>query len=238
VNNPSLQPWTADNYDLTLEAYNLKGAVASIGVFRKDITNFFGSTRTPVTPELLEQYGLSDDPLYLDYDLVTMTNAGDARISGIEFNYRQSLTFLPDWAKGFQVFVNGSRMRLSGSASAEFDGFNPSTYAAGINFVRPRFFIKLSGTYQGETRRTLNAVSAGNGIPAGTYTYQDARRRISLAVQYSLNKHFALFGNVTDLGGGFNPTSLRYAPGTPEYAKISRYQELGSTITIGIKGTF
>ncbi|HUR59051.1 MAG TPA: TonB-dependent receptor, partial [Opitutaceae bacterium] len=238
VNNPSLRPWTADNFDVTLEAYNLKGAVASIGAFRKDISDFFGSTRTEATPALLDQYGLSDDPLYLGYDLVTMSNVGDARITGVEFSYRQSLTFLPDWARGFQVFVNGSRMSLSGSAAAEFDGFNPSTYAAGINYVRPRFFIKLSGTYQGETRRTLNAVSAANGIPAETYNYQDARRRYSLAVQYSLTKHASLFGNVTDLGGGFNPTSLRYAPGTPEYAKISRYQELGSTITVGIKGTF
>ncbi len=238
VNNPSLKPWTADNYDLTLEAYNLKGAFASIGVFRKDISDFFGSVRMPVTPELLNEYGLSDDPLYADYDIVTMSNAGDARITGLEFNYRQSLTFLPEWARRSQVFVNASRMRLVGSASAEFDGFNPSTYAAGINFVRPRFFIKLSLTYQGETRRTLAAPSAANGIPADTYNYQDARRRISLAVQYSFTKHVSFFGNVADLGGGFNPSSLRYAPGTPEYAKISRRQELGSTITVGVKGTF
>jgi TonB-dependent receptor len=238
VNNPSLKPWTADNFDVTLEAYNLKGAVASIGAFRKNIKDFFGSTRTAATPALLDQYGLSGDPLYLDYDIVTMANAGDAKISGVEFNYRQSLTFLPDWARGFQVFVNGSKMSLDGSSSAEFDGFNPSTYAAGVNFVRPRFFIKLSGTYQGETRRTLNAVSAANGIPADTYNYQDARKRLSLAIQYSFTKHFSLFGTMADLDGGFNPRSLRYAPGTPEYAKVSRYQQLGSTITVGVKGTF
>ena len=238
VNNPSLRPWTADNFDLAIEAYNVKGATASVGVFRKNIRDFFGSVRTDVTPALLEQYGIADDPAYTGYELVTMANAGDAKITGVELNYRQSLTFLPAWAKGFQVFFNASRMRLSGSAAAEFDGFNPSNYSAGINFVRPRYFIKLSGTFQGETRRSLAGVSAANGIPANTYTYQDARRRFSLAVQYSLSKQLSLFGTINDLDGGFNPRSLRYAPGTPGYAKISRHQELGSTITVGVKGTF
>ncbi|MFM9079031.1 MAG: hypothetical protein ACKOTE_02655 [Opitutaceae bacterium] len=43
---------------------------------------------------------------------------------------------------------------------------------------------------------------------------------------------------MTDLDGGFNPTTLRYAPGTPDWAKSQRYQELGSTIMLGVKGGF
>ena len=43
---------------------------------------------------------------------------------------------------------------------------------------------------------------------------------------------------MTDINGGFNPTTLRYAPTTPVYARSQRYQELGSTITLGVKGQF
>ena len=43
---------------------------------------------------------------------------------------------------------------------------------------------------------------------------------------------------MTDLDGGFNPSTLRYGPGTPDYAKPQRYQELGSTIMLGVKGSF
>ncbi len=238
VSNTGLTPWTADSFDLTLESYHLKDGFGSIGVFQKNITDFIGEVRMQATPELLALYGLPDDPVYLNYEIVTDTNVGDAKITGVEFSYRQSLTFLPAWARGFQVFFNGTRMDLSGSNTANFTGFNPSSYAGGINFIRPRYFIKLAVTHQGETRRSAVGVSTANGIPAGTYNYQDARTRWSLSAQYSLSKRFALYGSMTDLGGGFNPTTLRYAPGTPEYMKPQRYQELGSTIMLGVKGSF
>ena len=238
VTNPGLKPWTADSYDLTLETYQFKDAFASVGVFQKNIADFFGSVRTAATAELLEQYGLPADPAYLTYEVATTTNTGDARIKGVEFSYRQSLTFLPHWARGFQVFFNGTRMNLGGSTTADFTGFNPSSYAGGINFIRPRYFIKLTCTHQGETRRGAVAANVANGIPAGTFNYQDARTRWSISAQYSLTKRFALYGSMTDLDGGFNPTTLRYGPGTPDYAKSQRYQELGSTIMLGIKGQF
>lgn len=238
VSNTGLTPWTADSFDLSLESYHLKDGFGSIGVFQKNITDFFGETRSLASPELLAFYGLPDDPAYLNYEIVTDTNVGDAKITGFEFSYRQSLTFLPRWARGFQVFFNATRMELSGSNTANFTGFNPSSYAGGINFIRPRFAIKLAVTHQGETRRGAVAASAANGIPAGTFNYQDARTRWSISAQYSLTKRFALYASFTDLGGGFNPATLRYAPGTPEYMKPQRYQELGSSIMLGVKGSF
>ena len=53
--NAGLNPWTANSYDLTFELYELKGATASVSLFRKDISNFFGSVRTPATPALLAE---------------------------------------------------------------------------------------------------------------------------------------------------------------------------------------
>lgn len=238
VSNPGLKPWTADSFDLTVESYQIKDGFGSVGVFQKDIRNFFGSVRTSATAELLESFGLPNDPAYLAYEIATTTNTGDAKIKGFEFSYRQSLTFLPSCARGFQVFVNGTRMTLSGSTTADFTGFNPSAYAGGINFIRPRYFIKVTVTHQGETQRGAVAANVANGIPPGTYNYQDARTRWNLSAQYSLSKRFALYGSVSDFDGGFNPTTLRYAPGTPDYARPQRYQELGYYTTIGVKGSF
>ena len=81
-------------------------------------------------------------------------------------------------------------------------------------------------------------MAASATVPAGTYNYQDARTRWSLSAQYSLTKRFAVYGMVSDFNGGFNPATLRYAPGTPEYARPQRYQELGYYTTIGVKGSF
>lgn len=236
VTNPGLKPWTADSYDVTIESYFLKDGFGSVGVFRKNIRDFFGSVRSAATPELLESYGLPGDPAYLAYEIATTTNSGDARIDGFEFSYRQSLTFLPAWARGLQVFVNGTRMTLGGARTADFTGFNPSSYAGGVNFIRGRYALKLTCTHQGETRR--GAVGTSATIPADTYNYQDARTRWSLSASYSLNRRVMFFGSVMDFNGGFNPATLRYAPGTPEYARRQRYQELGYYTTLGVKGTF
>jgi TonB-dependent receptor len=237
VNNPALVPWTADNYDLSIESYNFMGGFGSIGVFQKNIKDFFGSVRTRVTPDLLATYGIQDDGSYSNYDLVTQNNAGDAKITGVEFNYRQSLTFLPAWASGFQVFVNATKLQLSGSTTADFTGFNPSKLAGGVNFIRARYFIKLNYSYQGETRRGAVAASAANGIPAGTYNYQGKRARLGISAQYSLAKSLSVYASIMDLGG-FELLNRQYAPSTPEYARGNRIQELGYYTTIGIKGSF
>jgi TonB-dependent receptor len=237
VNNTGLVPWTADNFDLSLESYNFKGGFGSIGVFSKSIDNFFGEVSTPATPQLLESYGLATDGSLQNYTLVTEQNAGSARIRGIEFGYRQSLTFLPHWARDLQVFVNLTRLRLSGEATADFSGFNPSSVAGGINFVRPRYFIKLTYSYQGETRRGSAGASAANGIPPETFNYQGKRTRLGLSVQYSFHRRLAVYGLITDLGG-FELLNRQYAASTPEYARGNRIQDLGYYVTLGMKGTF
>lgn len=235
VSNPGLKPWTADGYDLSLESYFLKDGFGSIGVFQKKIKNFFGVVTTPATRELLALYGLPDDDSLLDYDITTATNAGDASINGVEFNYRQSLTFLPAWARGLQVFANGTKMSLDGSSTANFTSFSPESVAGGINFIRSRYYVKLTCTHQGLTRRALVAPSAT--VPANTYNYLPARTIWSLSAQYSLSKRFALYGAANDINGGIRGT-FRFAPGTPEYARRSAYTETGWYTTVGVKGEF
>ena len=237
VNNTGLKPWLARGYDLSLESYQIKGGYGSVGVFQRNIKDFFDSTTTHATPELLDRYGLPDDPLYLNYDITTLTNGGSAKITGYEFAYNQQLLFLPAWARGFQVFFNATHLRLQGGDLADFSAFAPNNYAGGLNFVRPRFYVKLTFTYQGETRQTAVAASTANGIPAGVFNYQGKRLRVGLNAQYSLTKRVALFGSMTDINGpGLNIVNRQYAPDTPEFEKKRRRQELGALITIGLKG--
>ncbi len=235
VSNTALKPWTADSYDLSLESYFLKGGFGSVGVFQKNIKDFFGSVRTRATSELLETYGIGDDPAYLNYDIVTQMNSGDATVKGLEFAYRQSLTFLPQWARGFQIWGNASKLWLSGTRSANFAGFTPQSISGGINFIRPRFAVKVSGSRQAESRRGL--VTASATMPPDTYNYLAARTQWGVSAEYSFSKRFAVFLSSTDIGGGVNAT-LRYAPGTPEYAKPVRVQENVYYTTIGVKGQF
>lgn len=236
--NTGLEPWTADNFDLSMESYQFKDGFGSVGVFRKKIRNFFTSVITPATPELLAVYGLPNDSVYLGYDISTRQNGGDATVNGYEINYRQALSFLPRWASGVQVFGNLTHMALDGSSTADFNSFNPDTLAWGVNLVRAKYYVKFTCTYQGETRRGSVGASTASGIPAGTYAWQGARTRYGINAQYSFSRQVALFCSLMDLGGGFKPLTKRYAPETPSYARIQRYQDFGSSFVLGLKGEY
>ena len=238
VNNTALLPQEATSYEVSLESYQIKGGHGSIGVFQKNVNNFFGVLRQDATPELLAFYNLPDDPVYLNYDIVTRFNAGDAKIIGYEFSYKQALLFLPDWAQGIAVFGNATKLELTGSNTADFTGFVPETFSGGIELVRPRYYVKLNFTYQGETRGSAVGVSTANGVPEGTYNYQGERLRVALSASYSFNKYFSVFGSITDLNGRLDVVNRQYPDGVADYMKDRRRQELGATITLGVKGTF
>jgi TonB-dependent receptor len=235
VNNIGLKPWSAQSYDLSLESYQIKDGFGSVGVFQKDIKDFFTSVSTAATPDLLEQYGLDNDPALLTYTINTRGNGGDARIRGLELSYRQSLSFLPRWARGFQIFANYTRLNLSGSNSADFSGYNPKSVAGGINFLRGRFALKGSVSYLGDTR--TGAVGASATVAPNTFNYQARRTRIGVNATYSLSRRYMLYASVVDWGG-FVQDLQRYSPTTPDYAKPTRWQELGFYTNIGVRGTF
>lgn len=180
---------------------------------------------------------MTDDGSFGQYQIATRENVGDARIRGVELGYRQSLTFLPQWARGLQVFINYTKLNLGGSSAAEFTGFNPETMAAGINFVRGRYLIKSTYSYQGEARREAAGVSAANGVPPNTYTYQAKQTRWNINGEYTISRGISVFCSVMDIGG-FNFRTLRYGPNTPDYAKGLRIMRMGSFTTLGVKGRF
>lgn len=233
VSNPGLKPWTANGYDLSFETYLFKGGSGSIGVFRRDIKNFFGSVTSTATPELLESLGLP--PEYLNYEIRTQSNVGDAQIDGIEFTYRQTLPFI----KGLSAFANATKLKLKGNQEANFSGFAPANYAAGVSLVGRRFSVKLNGTYQAEARGNLIAVNPGVGIPPQTYAYTGESLRFNLETEYAFSKKFAVFFTINDLSkNGLVSVTRRYPPGVPDYVKDIRRQELGATMMLGVSGKF
>lgn len=237
VSNTGLKPWEATSFDVSLESYQIKGGIGSIGVFHKSIRDFFGRLQTPATPELLSLYGLSDEMAYDGYTISTMTNVGDARVRGLELSYRQSLYFLPYWARGLQVFANITRIDVDGSNLADFTGFSPKNVAMGISLIRPMYSIKLTYNFRDATRSGLEAPNAANGIPENTVMFEPVIERYGLDMQYNISKRLGLYLTMTDLRG-FKQDSKRYAPDTPAYARTYFRQELGYFTTIGVRGEF
>ncbi len=232
--NAGLNPWTANSYDLTFELYELKGATASVSLFRKDISNFFGSVRTPATPALLAEFGLPED--YLAYDVLTKRNFGQASIEGIELGYRQSLAgYLPGWGKGLQIYGNVTSLALGGANANDFNGFSPRDISWGVSYARPRFIAKVNVVQSKWIRGSPVAASAT--VPAGSYTYTAPQTRVDLSAEYRFTKSFSIYCSIRNLTHSVKRTGTR-GPGVPAYAQLDYFQYTGSLFTLGVKGEY
>lgn len=96
--NPFLKPMESNNYDLSIEYYFGQSDYLALGVFRKNIRNFFSNNtiETPVTNNGVTQLVDIDQPI----------NIGKASISGFEFSYQQFFDQLPGIWSGLGVQFN------------------------------------------------------------------------------------------------------------------------------------
>ena len=245
VGNPGLEPWTADSFHLSLDSYHLKGGFGSIGAYQKRVSNFFAQRGRPATAATLEAYGIPEgDIAYMLADnwvVRRWENVGDATLNGLELSYRQDLLFMPSWLQLMQAWVNYTHLKVGGRNAADFVGFSPDTLTAGLNYIRPRFSVRLTAAYQAETKRAevvvIPGTSAEGFIPQSTYEYQAAYTRYGISAEYALSKTFALYVNWDDV---FARDRLVYrrAPDTPAFAQTAQRYVSPSYIVIGVKGSF
>ncbi len=230
VRNSSLMPWTADNYDLSFEYYTQQGGLFSAGVFLKEIKDFFGSEVKVATAEDLATLGIG--PEYVGWNLATKFNAGDAKVSGAEFNARYSLRSFFAAGRYFTVFANATKLKLEGNPYASFTSFIPKTANWGATFARKKLTVVARWNYRGLDKRT-----AFPALGPDAYQYIAARTTLDLSLAYQISPRFALNCSVNNV---FNvpQTTLRYGSATPDYARQWGTEEFGVPITIGIKGTF
>jgi TonB-dependent receptor len=235
--NAALEPWTADNWDLSFESYSVKGATLSVSLFRKNITGFFVTTRTDATPALLADMGLSDD--YLDYDVISTANSSDSvTTDGFEWSWRQSLKsfpVLPKWTHGVQIWVNGTHLRISGSGAANFSGYSPRVLNWGASYASAKFLVRYNVSRIGRQRGAFANVSAT--VPPGTYDAQDTRMVQDANIEYRFHRRLSLYASVRNLANEPRPL-VTISANAPAYTRPSTYTYYGALWTMGVKGTF
>lgn len=142
TSNPGLRPQFADSYDLSLEYYTEPAGIVSVGVFRKDISDYIVGQIGTVEPG----FPLGDE--YVGYELRTSVNGGSARVEGFEFNLVRQLNFIPRRIGLFTFkgnitilsaqgdFGTGSRLK-----SGQVPGFIPRAWNIIGEYTRGRFFM-------------------------------------------------------------------------------------------------
>ncbi|MFM1746777.1 MAG: hypothetical protein RLZZ188_443 [Verrucomicrobiota bacterium] len=230
IRNPSLMPWTADNYDLSAEYYTDNGGLISAGVFLKELRNFFGDASRRATPELLAELGLPER--YLDWNINSKFNSGNARITGGEINVRQNLRRLGRWGGYFTLFGNATRLKLEGNPGASFSSFIPKSGNWGFTFARQRVTFTARWNHRGLDKRLPQAAFGPNG-----YEYIEARTVLDINGSYQLSRTLSFVASANNI---FNEPYrfLRYGDLTPAYARLYAEQEYGIQMAIGLRGSF
>jgi TonB-dependent receptor len=231
--NSGLRPWTADNYDLSFETYGIKGATVAVSLFKKNIKNFFIDTRIPATLELLQNFGLSDD--YLDYEIISTANGGNATVEGYEASWRQSLYFLPQWAKGFSTYANATISHVSGESADQFTPFAHKNINWGVSYIRRALSLRWNVSYAYKV--TGAAVAASATIPAGTRSYVAPQITQDWSFEYRFAKQFSVYGGARNFTG-IEKRTERAGPNTPAWTRPQTYQNFGTLVTLGIRSEF
>ena len=232
TSNAGLKPWYADNFDLSAEYYTKQGGVFSAGVYRKDITDFFGTFSKVATAADLALLGF--DSQYENWMITTKINAGDARITGAEFSINQSLEILGGWGRYFKVFLNGTKLKLvSNSNLADFGYFLPASANWGFFMNKKPFTFRANWNYRG----WLKASPQPTRGPDGFYYLKPAAPTLDASLDVQIRRTVFLFVNAKNVFA----TPIHHAmwgSETPVYAQRYSTQNFGVILTAGMRGSF
>jgi TonB-dependent receptor len=190
MGNPDLKPYHSDNYEVSVEKYFEPVGMFSVGVFRKDITDYFATFQSTIPAS-----GLDGSGQYAGYTLSQVRNTGYARIRGIEASYTQQFSFLPGIWKSFGAFANFTYLESEGNygglaVTRQLGNLAPRSGNGGINFRRWGLDIRFLANWT-----DLKYKSTVGGIDV----YNEERLMYDVKLQYSINRRYDIFLDIANL---------------------------------------
>lgn len=211
--NPSLQPTSADQYDLSFEYYFRKGSLLSLGLFFKDIDGTIG-TETVFDGIFNPNATGADGSQGSLVNVIRPTNVKGGKINGIEVSLQHNFDHLPGFWGGFGTILNytyqdGERdltfnipafLRDDGPIEfpLNFRALSENSYNITLFYEQERFEARLRYTYRDAFLR-FESRDIANGFPL----YQDDRG------QLNGNFAFSVTDNITLTLAGINLTKER-----------------------------
>lgn len=237
VGNPKLDPYTADNFDLSLEFYPTELSVLSAGIFYKDIQDaIFGAQfdigdlptgiyLSSIPAELLN--GDDTDAGEIE-EIATFINVEQSEIWGIEFNYVQDLADISDSLEGFLISANltltDSESTLPDGRKVRFLNQADTVWNLALGYDKGPWDLRVSANFRGNNLDELIDPDLDRTI--------DDRTLIEASAKYKINDNFQVYvegKNLTD---------------EPEYyyfgdqSRLMQYDEFGSSYIFGVRWTY
>ncbi|MBI5692286.1 MAG: TonB-dependent receptor [Verrucomicrobia bacterium] len=231
VNNPSLLPQTASNWDAAIEYYFEPAGSLSVGWFRKVIKDFIIAGLDNGIIASGPDNGYSGE--YAGYTRLSSGNAGTAYVQGWEISYQQQFTFLPGFLKGLGASANFTALEAHGDfgsgtqlGTREVEGFVPRSANASLYWRHRGFTSRVIISHTGSF---LNARSA---VSPALHRYWFDRTVVHAGIGYQLRPAVTFSLDVNNLTDA--PQSAYR--GVKEHLQFKLYG--GTTVTAGISGRF
>jgi len=202
--NTLLDPFVANQFDVSLEWYFEEGALLSAAAFYKDFTSFTYSTSTnqqfdnPLTGICIVDRSVHEEADKLtatspcaDINYSTTQNGGSADIQGLELAYQQNYSFLPGLLSHLGSSINYTYADSEAivdpdNADNPFNGLpflNTSKHStnATVYWENKDLSLRLAYAYRSEAlSKTTNRDSA---------TVRDARGTLDFTANYHINEN-------------------------------------------------
>jgi TonB-dependent receptor len=226
IGNPLLEPYEADNFDLSLEYYPTELSVLSAGVFYKDISDaiFPASFEIGEQPASVDVSGLPDTV----EDIDTFVNVDKSEIWGVEFNYVQNLGDLKEVLDGLLVSANltltDSESTLPDGRDVRFLNQADTVWNLALGYDKGPWDLRVSANFRGNNLDEI--------IDEDLDRIIDDRALIEASVKYDINDQFQVYlegKNLTD---------------EPEYyyfgneSRLMQYDEFGRSFILGARWTY
>ena len=231
VNNPSLLPQTAKNWDASLEYYFEPVGNVSVGWFHKTIRDFIVSGINTGTIGTGPDNGYDGE--FGGFTRLSSANAGTAYVQGWELSYQQQFTFLPGFLKGLGTSINyttldahgdyGGRGRREGR---DVEGFVPQMGNVSVFWRHRGFTSRVIVNYTGESITDFT-----EGEPARS-RYLFSRTVINAGIGYQWRPALTFTIDVNNLT---NAPQRAYR-GFRDQMQFTLSG--GTTITAGVNGRF
>jgi iron complex outermembrane receptor protein len=175
---PSLDPFKATQFDMSLEYYYSPQGLVSGGVFYKNISTFI------IEKQSAETYS------GVDYLINREVNGNHAKVDGAELLAQVPFTFLPDVLKGFgavatYTYVNSETPVKDGTGqSLTFPGLSKNNYNLIFYYERGPFSTRVAYNWRD---RFFYGLSSAN-----TAIYNDSYSDLDASVSYNFTERLSL----------------------------------------------
>lgn len=199
INNPDLEPFEAQQFDVSLEWYFDDEALLAFNYFYKDIEALV--TRVSNTEKFFGENLIDDTGNNLsgqDFLVSRLVNGDGATLNGFEISYQQPFTFLPEPFDGFGVLANytyadsESTVTFGGETfTAPIQGQSETSYNFLAYYEKDKFSARAAYSW----RDDFLIIRRGNN----ENRFQEATGYLDFTMSYKIADAFKLSLDATNL---------------------------------------